>query len=129
MQLAYQVIVEAMPPLLASVLSPVELEVMRQRLNALPEPPPRPQLSKDNWLGGLAVFLLVFLSTLPVVVPFLFVEQAHLALKISNGIAIAMLFVTGYAFGRYAGRGQLRMGVTMVIIGGAFVGLTRALGG
>ena len=50
------------------------------------------------------MFLLVFLSTFPVVIPFLFMKNAGPALRVSNAIAIAMLFVTGYAFGRITGR-------------------------
>jgi hypothetical protein len=126
---AHRIIADALPPVLASVLSPAELEVMRQRLNQLPEPTAYPRLTKDNWVGGLAVFLLVFVSTLPVVVPFIFIKRARLALQVSNAIAIVMLLVTGYAFGRYAGHRPWRMGVTMVIVGAALVGITRALGG
>lgn len=126
---AHRIIADAMPLLLATVLSSAELEMMRQRLNLLPEPPLRPSLTKDNWLGALAVFLLVFLSTLPVVIPFVFINQARVALQVSNGIAIVMLFLTGYAFGRYAGHRPWRMAVSMIIVGGALVGITRALGG
>ena len=37
----------------------------------LPEPPARARLSKDDWLGAIGVFLIVFLSTFPVVIPFI----------------------------------------------------------
>lgn len=126
---AHSIIADAMPPLLASTLTSAEFELMRQRLNQLPEPLSRPTLTKHNWLGALAVFLLVFLSTLPVVIPFLFIDQARIALHVSNGIAIVMLFLTGYGFGRYAGHRPWRMALSMVIIGAALVGITRALGG
>ena len=125
---AHHIIADALPPVLASVLSPAEFEVMRQRLDQLPVPD-RPRLTKDNWLGAIAVFLLVFLSTLPVVIPFVFINQARVALQISNGIAIVMLFLTGYAFGSYAGHRPWRMALSMVVVGGALVGTTRALGG
>jgi VIT family protein len=126
---AHRIIADALPPVLASVLSPAELEVMRQRLKELPEPPTSPRLTKENWLGAFAVFLLVFLSTLPIVVPFIVIDQARLALRVSNAIAIGMLFLCGYAFGRYAGHRPWRMGISMIIVGGALVGLTRVLGG
>jgi hypothetical protein len=53
---------------------------------------------------GVAVFLLVFLATLPVALPFAFMHEAHRALRLSNGIALAMLFLGGYYLGGHAGR-------------------------
>jgi len=128
-QKAQRLIARALPPLVASVLQPAELETMRQRLKDLPEPPQRARLGKDEWLGALGVFLLVFLSTLPVVIPFLFMQNAWLALRISNVIAITMLFLTGYAFGRVTGHHPWVIGVSMVILGAILAGLTMALGG
>ena len=74
---------------------------MRQRLMQLPEPPERARLSKDDWLGSVGVFLLVFVSTFPVVIPFIFMRSVGPALRVSNAIAIVMLFLTGYAFGTH----------------------------
>lgn len=126
---AQRLIAGALPPLVASILQPAELETMRQRLKDLPEPPGRARLENDEWLGAIGVFLLVFLSTFPVVIPFLFMKNAVLALRVSNAIAIAMLFVTGYAFGRITARRPWVMGIAMVILGSILVGLTMALGG
>jgi VIT1/CCC1 family predicted Fe2+/Mn2+ transporter len=75
------------------------------------------------------VFLLVFLSTLPVVAPFVLFGDLRTALRISNGVAIAMLFGVGSAFGRYSGRRKWAMGLGMVAIGSVLVGITIALGG
>ena len=128
-QKAQRLVADALPPLIASILQPAELETMRQRLKDLPEPPERARLGNEEWLGALGVFLLVFLSTFPVVIPFLFMKNAWLALRISNAIAIVMLFLAGYAFGRITGRHPWVMGVAMVILGAVLAGLTMALGG
>jgi len=126
---AHRVLAEAIPPLLASVLSRAAFEDMRTKLKTLPEPPAHPRLTKQDWVGSIAVFLAVFLSTFPVVIPFLLVRDAGLALRISNGVAVVMLFVTGYAFGRCAGYRPWRMGLWMAIIGSALVAITIVLGG
>jgi len=126
---AHCIIAAELPPLLASVLPEAEFEVMRRKLTQLPEPPAHPGLDKDDWLAAAGVFLLVFLSTFPVAVPFIFVHQARLALRISNAVAIAMLFLCGYAFGLYSGFRPVRVGLVMVGVGIALVGLTIALGG
>ncbi len=128
-QKAQRLIAGALPPLIASILQPSELETMRQRLKELPEPPEAARAGRSEWLGALGVFLLVFLSTFPVVIPFIFMKQTWLAMRVSNTIALAMLFVTGCAFGRITGRRWWVMGISMVVLGGILVGLTMALGG
>ena len=126
---AQRLIAGAMPPVLASILQPGELAGLHERLKQLPEPPPRARLHKDDWLGALGVFLLVFLSTFPVVIPFMVMHDAVRALRVSNAIAIALLFATGYAYGRMTGWRAWLVGISMVILGSALVALTMALGG
>lgn len=126
---AHQIIAEALPPLLASVLSTADLDHMRQELNRLPNLPSCPRLQKDDWLGAIGVFVIVVVATFPVVVPFALISDARHALRISNGIAIAMLFLTGYAFGRHAGHRPWGMGLAMVLLGGVMVAITIFLGG
>ena len=73
--------------------------------------------------------MLSFLSTFPIVIPFLFISDARLALRVSNVVAITMLFLCGFMFGRYAGFRPMAMGAAMVALGGALVGVAIALGG
>ena len=51
------------------------------------------------------------------------------ALRVSNAIAIVMLFLTGYAFGRITGRHPWVVGIAMVVLGSMLVAMTMALGG
>jgi VIT1/CCC1 family predicted Fe2+/Mn2+ transporter len=115
--------------LIASLLRPEELEAMYQRLRKLPEPPSAGRLTGEDWRGAFAVLLLVFLSTFPVVIPFMIMSHVAPALRASNAIAIAMLFVTGFGYGRYAGGRPWVFGISMVIVGLLLVALTVALGG
>ena len=126
---AQRLIADALPPVVASILEPAELETMRRRLMQLPEPPERAHLSKDEWLGSIGVFLIVFVSTFPVVIPFIFMQSVGPALRVSNAIAIVMLFLTGYAFGTITGRHPWLVGLGMVVVGSMLVGMTMALGG
>jgi len=126
---ARRLIADALPSVVASVLEPAELESIHQRLKQLPEPPAHARLRRDDWLGALGVFLLVFISTFPVAIPFIFMQDAGPALRVSNAIAIGMLFVLGYAFGRGAARHPWGMGIAMVALGASLVGMTMALGG
>ncbi len=88
---------------LASVLPLEQLELIRQKLQQLPEPRERPRLTKRDWIGALGLCLLSFASTFPVVIPFIFLSDAKLALRVTYGVAIAMLFCCGYAFGYRSG--------------------------
>jgi len=126
---ARRLIAGALPSVVTSILEQGELESMRVRLKQLPEPPERARWSKDDWLGALGVFLLVFLATLPVVLPFVFMHHVRPAMRVSNAIAIVLLFLAGYAFGRMTGRRPWMVGVSMVVLGSALVAMTMALGG
>jgi hypothetical protein len=123
------IVAAALPPVIASILEPSELEAMSRRLQELPEPSRHMSFRRNDWLGALGVFLLVFLSTFPVVIPFIFMHNYRPALAVSNAIAIVMLFLTGYAFGRMTERQPWLVGIAMVFIGALLVAMTKALGG
>ncbi len=126
---AHALIADELPPVLAAALRPEDLETLRQRLAALPEPPKRVPFRRDDFRGAAAVFLLVFLSTFPVAIPFLLMSDPMHALRISNLIAIVLLFLGGYTLAKHSGAHPWRLGLAMVGIGVALVGLTIALGG
>jgi VIT1/CCC1 family predicted Fe2+/Mn2+ transporter len=126
---ARRLVADALPPVVASILGPAELDGMRARLQELPLPPGPPRLPRDAWRGAAGVFLLVFLSTFPVAIPFLLVDNAVTALRLSNAVAIGLLFLTGYAFGRLTGRRPWVVGIAMVVLGAILVVMTIALGG
>jgi hypothetical protein len=126
---AHRVIADALPPVVAATFGPAEYESLRQKLVQLPEPPSRPRLGKSEWLGALAVFFWVFLITFPVAIPFIFMDNLGQAMRMSNAIAIVLLFLTGYAFGRVAEYRPWLTGLAMVVLGSVLVGITIALGG
>lgn len=124
-----EILASALPPLIVSVLKPSEIETLCGRLKTLPQPPARATLQKEDWLGGLAVFLVVFLCTFPVVIPFIFMGNLQGAMRASNAIAITMLFFMGHQYGRLTTRRPWVAGISMVLLGGVLVALTMALGG
>jgi VIT1/CCC1 family predicted Fe2+/Mn2+ transporter len=126
---ARDAIADAMPPLLTSVLPQEQFESIRQKLRQLPDPPKRPFLSKNDWVGAVAICLLVFLSTLPVAIPFTLIDDARLALRVSNAVAIVMLFLCGYLFGHRAELRPWAAGLCSVAVGSVLVAVAIALGG
>ena len=96
---------------------------------SLPEPPARPGLTKEDALRAAGICLLVFVSTFPAVIPFLFIGEVRPALRLSNAVAIVMMFLCGYVFARCTGLRPWPTGLLMVAIGCAMVGVAIALGG
>jgi VIT1/CCC1 family predicted Fe2+/Mn2+ transporter len=103
--------------------------MLRLRMNQQSPSAVAVRLTGADWVGAAAVFLLVFLSTFPVVVPLIVVRQPRLALGLSNTVAVLMLFGLGWSIGRYAGRPGWRAATGMVLVGLVLVGITMALGG
>jgi hypothetical protein len=126
---AREAIAESMPPLVAEVLQPEELESVRERITALPDRSRPPIILREDLRGAFGVFLLVVLSAFPLVVPFLLIPDPLPALRVSNAVAIGMLFLCGTVLGRHAGIPKGWTGLVMVVLGVVLVGMTIALGG
>lgn len=128
-RLARSVVLHVLPPAVARIVSERELDSLVQRLAVAPEPPRRPSLERDDFLAALLVCVLVLMSTFPVVIPFLLMDEPARALRVSHGIGIGMLFVLGWFTGRHAGARPWLLGLMMVLLGAALVALIVALGG
>jgi VIT1/CCC1 family predicted Fe2+/Mn2+ transporter len=125
---AHRMIAARLPPLIATSIRTPELEYLRQHLSQRTKLPTA-GLTRRDLLGAFGVFLLVFLSTLPVALPFLLPVEPLRALRISNAVAVLMLFAVGYQLGKYVSRWPIAVGGTAVVIGALLVALTIALGG
>ncbi len=126
---AQRVLAEALPPRLVPILSAEQVDAIRRQARQSSEPPEQPALTARDWRGAAAMCLLSFLSTFPIVIPFMVIGDARAALRTSNAVAIAMLFVCGWAFGRRAAMRPWASGLAVVLTGAAFVGVAIALGG
>jgi hypothetical protein len=126
---AHDTIAEVLPGRLGEAIGVEGLEDIRRRLVALPDVPARVRLGRDDYAGAFGVFLLVVLSTFPVVVPFIFISELSLAMRVSNGVALVMLFIGGYQLGKYAGGTAWRTGLAMAAVGAVLVSIIMALGG
>jgi len=126
---AHAVIAEAMPSIIAEHLSTDELEDMRRRITEIPEPPRRRLVSRQDIGGAVAVCFFVIFSCVPLIIPLLMIDDPRPALRLSNAVAIVMLFVGGYNYAKYSGLPKIWTGVVMVTLGAVMVGITIALGG
>jgi hypothetical protein len=127
-QAAHRTIADEIGPL-ATVLGTTELERIRQWVAAHPELDRGIAPTARDFKGALGVFLLVFLSTFPVVLPFVFFSDLRLAMRVSGAIAILMMLRCGYVWGRHAGVAPWRFALVLVVLGVAIEAIVIALGG
>jgi VIT1/CCC1 family predicted Fe2+/Mn2+ transporter len=92
--------------------------------------PHRLRVTREDWLGALNCFVLVVGSTLPAALPFLFIhDDPHLALRVSNHLLVAMLFVVGFAWAKFTGLRPWVSGLGFLLASLILVYVAIALGG
>jgi hypothetical protein len=83
----------------------------------------------DDIKGAMACCWLVIASTFPVAIPFMIFDDAYFALRLSNALLVAMLFVVGVQWGTHANVNKWRAGAAFTVIGLILVAIAIALGG
>jgi VIT1/CCC1 family predicted Fe2+/Mn2+ transporter len=126
---ARALVLAALPEGVAAVTDDAEADRLAARARAAPEPPPSAGITWRDLRGALGSCLLVVLATLPPTLPFAFVPDAVRALRLSNAVAVAALFLAGWSLGKATGVSPWRLGASMVLVGCALVALAIALGG
>jgi hypothetical protein len=86
-------------------------------------------LTRDDFYGAVACFWLVFVSCLPAAIPFFIFAEPRFALRVSNFLLIALLFLVGQKWAQYVGTNRLVAGLTIVALGLLLVGVAILLGG
>ena len=84
---------------------------------------------KEDWLGALVSGLLVILTTLPAALPFAFIDNAYVAMRMSNAILLLTLFATGFGWARYTTLRPWLVGTVFLLGGLALVLIAIPLGG
>ncbi len=114
-----------------TVMTPAERQALYGRIVAqvrTGEIPPNP-ITRNDVMGAIASFWLVFFASLPAAIPFLFIDDARLALRVSNAVLLALLFMTGFRWARYTTARPAVTGLVFLTFGAALVAMTIALGG
>jgi hypothetical protein len=90
---------------------------------------PRPRLTARDFKGALGVVILVTLSTLPLVLPFLLFRELAPALLASRIVAVVTLFAGGWLLAQHAGGSRWLAGFGMAGVGSVLLAAIVALGG
>jgi len=91
---------------------------------------PQPvKVTREDVYTAIACFVIVFSATFPLAIPFMLMPDKTLALRVSNGMALAMLFFIGDRWAVAIGASRWMIGSSMLLIGSILVAITVALGG
>lgn len=117
--------------LLAGVTNESERDALYRRIavNVRDAPPTPNPVTKADLMGAFASFWLVVLSSAPAAIPFLVFDEAHFALRVSNAILLAILFITGYWWARFTLGKPWLVGLLFLLGGIGLVGVAILLGG
>lgn len=124
-----QIIRENLSPLMGNLMDDSELDGMGNKMKRLPELRIKNTLTVKDFLIAVEIFFLVFLSTFPVVLPFLFFSEINVALRVSNAVAILLMFAAGYSLAKYSGLRPFKTALIYTGLGLLLVAMTLILGG
>jgi VIT1/CCC1 family predicted Fe2+/Mn2+ transporter len=127
--LARHLVLATLPEGFLAIADDAAADRIVARFRAAPAARAGRAVTPDDLWGALASALLVLVATLPPPLPFVLVQAPARALRISNGVAVASLFLAGYWLGRASGVRAWRLGLAMVVLGSGMVAVTVALGG
>jgi hypothetical protein len=100
------------------------VEHVRQR-----QAPRHGGVTRDDLLGALVCFWLVFFASFPAAVPFFFFDDPWVALRVSNGVLLFLMFYAGFSWAKYTLAKPWVSGISFLLGGLFLVAVAIALGG
>ena len=91
--------------------------------------PARVKLRRRDIASAFVVFILVSGTALPGVIPFLLIDDTHLAIRVSNVALNLLLFVVGYWWAHYTDARPWRAALAILLLGVSMVSVAVTLGG
>jgi hypothetical protein len=128
---AVEVVAGELDEILAGVTSESDRRALYSRIaeNVRTAPVAPNPVTRRDWLGALVSCALVIVTSIPAAIPFLLLDDARLALRLSNAILLALLFVSGYFWARHTLGKPWIVGICFLLGGVALVVVAIALGG
>lgn len=86
-------------------------------------------VTREDLLGALICFWLVFFASFPAAVPFFFIDDPWMALRVSNAVLLGLMFYAGYSWARHTMAKPWLTGACFLLGGLLLVVMSIALGG
>ena len=124
-------VADELEELVEGVMKPEERTALYSRIasNVRAKPPGENKVSKADFMGAWVSFWLVVLSSLPAALPFLIWDDARYALRWSNAILLAFLFLAGFHWAKATMGKPWLVGLSFLVAGFGLVAMAIALGG
>ena len=87
------------------------------------------RVTREDLLGAAVCFWLVFFSSLPAAIPFFFIDDPWIALRVSNAVLLGLMFYAGYAWAKDTLAKPWIAGLFFLLGGLGLVVVAIALGG
>ena len=116
------------PPLVAQAMTADSYRYIHRAVQGYRQARPAYWSRQEFATAGL-ICALVFGSTFPLVLPFILMQEPYLALRVSHGVAVVMLFFLGWKLGRWSGASPVGSGALLAMVGVLLAVLCVALGG
>lgn len=118
------------------ILEPITGEAQRAMLyrdvlEHLRDSQPQPiKLKREDFVGALACVLVAMIAVTPSLIPFILIRNdPALAIRVSNVVSFAVLFYSGYEWGKYTGTSRIKTGLVLVAVGVLLVAIAIPFGG
>lgn len=92
-------------------------------------PPGNLGVRGEDWLAAIGVFCLVVSASVPAALPFVFIDEPWLALRVSNVVLLTLFFVIGYRWATYTSIPPWKAATRLTLFGAVMVAAAIALGG
>jgi len=130
-QEALQMVSERLDPRFAPYTSEAERSALYpailQRLQVLA--PRATRVERADLASAAACFLTVLSTAVPAVLPFLFLDDRQVALRVSNALLLGLLFLAGWRWGGTTHSSRVRYGLGFLLAGLVMVGVALLFGG
>lgn len=128
---AIELLADAMEDQLIPITDEEDRETIFAEVAAhLQEVEPDPTwIRREDVAGAISIFIVAMVATLPVVIPFFLMRDDYWAMRVSNLLSLATLFLAGYWWARQTGTTPVRTGLVVAALGLAVVAIAIPLGG
>jgi VIT1/CCC1 family predicted Fe2+/Mn2+ transporter len=126
---ARKIVSDALPAIVTEAIDDRDLELIRKKLMDLPSTAGKRQLTRRDVQRSVAIFLVSFVATFPIVIPFIFIEDSIIALRTSNAVGIILMFMCGWSVSNYVGFNRWVGSIAMAVVGTVLAVVTIVLGG